>query len=276
MSHIPSTRFDVVKLSYATKDDPFLKRLLINSIELASGRKRFEKIYREIVEQDLQGSAIWAHALHRLNIQTIYEPKQLEKIPTSGPLVFIANHPFGIVDGIMLCHLVSKVRPAFFVLANSVLCQENRIAKYFLPIDFDSTKEAMRTNIATRKKSLEKITAEEALVIFPAGGVATSKKLIGKAEDLEWKLFVIKMIHQTKSTVVPIFFHGQNSQLFQIASHIHPSLRLSLFLHEVKNKMGKSFRINIGDPIDYTMLESYKNRQELLDYLRTITFNLGK
>jgi putative hemolysin len=276
MSHLPSTHFDIVKLSYATKDDPFLKRLFINSIELATGRKRLEKIYQEVVDLDLQGNAIWAHVLDRLRIKMNYSDAQLQKISKEGPLVFIANHPFGVIDGIMICHLVSQVRPAYFLLANSVLCQENRIAKYFLPIDFEPTKAAMQTNIDTRKKSLEKIQQGESLVIFPAGGVATSKKFIGKAEDLEWKRFVVKIIHQTKATVVPIFFHGQNSSLFQIASHIHPSFRLSLFLHEVNNKIGNTFQINIGDPIGYEGLSQYKDRQELLDYLRHLTFELGK
>jgi len=275
MKQVPHSHTDIVKLSYTSKDDPIFKRLLINSIELASGRKYFEKIYQEIIDLDLEGSAIWKHSLDRLRIRLDYSLSQLKKVPAEGPIVFIANHPFGIVDGIIICHLVSQVRPDFFVLANNLLCQENRIAKYFLPIDFENTKTAMQTNIRTRQLAIEKISKEEAMIIFPSGGVATSKKLLGKAEDLEWKRFVVKIIHKTPATVIPMFFHGQNSPLFQIASHVHPNLRMSLFLREVKNKMDKQFKINIGDPINYTTLSAFKNRQKLLDHLREITFALG-
>ena len=264
------------KLSYSADDDPFPKKLLISAIEYATGRRRLEKIYNKIKQSDNSNNQIWQLILQELSINVIYDKTKLLKVPRSGPIIFIANHPFGVVDGAMLCYLASEVRQKFFVLANEVLCKEKIIADYMLPIDFRTTKEALQTNIDTRKKAIERLNDGEALVIFPAGGVATSRKILGKADDLNWKRFVVKLIHKTKAPVIPIYFYGQNSRLFQFASHVHMSLRLSLLLHEVRNKMGQSLKVSIGDPILYNTIEHIKNRQELLDHLRKITYELGQ
>jgi putative hemolysin len=100
--------------------------------------------------------------------------------------------------------------------------------------------------------------------------------VFGKAQDLEWKRFTAKVIQQTQATVVPIYVHGQNSRLFQLASRIHLQLRLSLLLHEIRNKIGKTVRVTIGDPIAYETLSQAADRNGMLTYLRKVTFNLEK
>ncbi|MEZ5041191.1 MAG: lysophospholipid acyltransferase family protein [Saprospiraceae bacterium] len=265
-----------VRLSYSEVDDPWVKRLLIGAIEHATGRRKLEKVYSEIKAQQPTSLELWELMLHKLRLFINYDAYQLAKIPAEGPIIFVSNHPFGVVDGVLLGYLASRVRPNFCVLVNGVLCTEELLQPYFLPIDFRETREALQTNINTRNETLRRLKAGEALAIFPAGGVATSPKLWGKAEDLEWKRFVIKMIQQTKATVIPIYVHGQNSRLFQIASHLSMNLRLSLLLHEVRNKMGRQLYLDIGDPIPFEELSGIKDRQALLDHLRTLTFSLKK
>ena len=111
-------------------------------------------------------------------------------------------------------------------------------------------------------------------MIFPAGGIATTKGPLGKATDPEWKLFAAKLIHMSKATVVPIYFHGQNSRIFQIVSQFSLTLRLSLIIHEVKNKIGKTIRVTIGNPIPYQELAQIKGRRQLTHYLREVTYGL--
>ena len=265
-----------VDLTYSDVNDPPLRKFLIEILEYATGRRRIERIYNEIQAEDIPAHELWTRALEKLEVKMSYGPDQLNKIPKDGPLVLIANHPFGLVDGLMLGHLVAQVRPAFFVLVNEVLCRDKKIAPYLLPIDFRETREALHTNIQTRKKATERLKQGEALAIFPAGGVATSTKLFGKAEDLEWKRFVVKLIQQSQATVVPIFFHGQNSRLFQISSQISQALRYGLFLNEARNKKGTTIRVSIGDSIPFEQLEAIKGRQELLDHLKAMTFSLGE
>ena len=264
------------RLSYTDATDPKVKRLFMESIEKLLGRKKLEKLYQEVDQLGLRGGALWQEILAKLQINICFEQAQLDKIPKEGPLVFIANHPFGVVDGLIMGAMASKVRPNFFVLANEALCKEKLLNEHLLPIDFRSTKEAMQTNIETRKKTFDKLEAGDILIIFPAGGVSTAPKVLGKAIDLEWKRFVIKVIQKTKATVIPIYFYGQNSRLFHLASYINENLRLSLLLNEVRNKIGKDIFLDIGNPIPYEQIAHFKDRQLLLDHLRRVTHELGE
>ncbi|MFN7120076.1 MAG: lysophospholipid acyltransferase family protein, partial [Saprospiraceae bacterium] len=233
------------RLSYSNPTDPLLKKAMIAMIELATGRPKLEKLYNQVRNMRLRPAELWGAALQKLDVKMDFDAAQLAKVPIEGPVVFIANHPFGVVDGLILGHLVSRVRERFAILVNEVICKEEQLADFLLPIDFRETKEALQTNLRSRQETMARLKRGEALAIFPAGGVSTSPKLFGKAEDLEWKRFTIKVIQQTQATVIPIYVHGQNSRLFQIASHISLQLRLSLLLNEIRNKMHKTIRITI-------------------------------
>ncbi len=264
------------KLTYSSKDDPLLKKLVINSIEFATGRKRLEKLYTQVRQENPSPTEVWNSVLSKLEVDIQFDTEKLNRIPKKGPLILIANHPFGVVDGLIFGHLISQVRQDFHVLVNEVLYREEILRHQLLPVDFRTTKEALKVNIESRNKALASLKAGGAIGIFPAGGVATSPKpLKGKAEDLEWKNFVLKMIKQTDATIVPFFFHGQNSRLFQLVSHINLNLRLSLLLNEVRNKMGRQIKVEIGEPISKKSLESIQGRAELLKFLRKKTYELS-
>lgn len=263
------------RLSYASPSDPLGKRIVIQTIEMLSGRRRIEKFYKQIM-QDPGITDIWKAALEKLKIKLDYDPEALVKIPQEGPLILVANHPFGIVDGLVLAYLTSRRRTVFKVMVNEVLCRNPYMSEFLLPIDFSENKEALKTNLVSSQDALNTLKGGYALSLFPAGGVATSPKPWSKAEDLEWKRFVAKAVHQSGATVIPIFFFGQNSRLFQVASNFSVALRLALFLHEAKNKIGTRIKVRIGDPIPYESVRHIKDRQQLLDFLRNKTFSLAE
>ena len=126
----------------------------------------------------------------------------------------------------------------------------------------------MRANIETKRAALAALARDECVAIFPSGGVATAEKVFGPAIDLEWRTFVAKLVRSSEATVVPLFFHGQNGPLFQLASRLSQTLRLSLLLHEVNNKRGRPLRVTVGEPVGYGELREIRGRGELTEHLR--------
>ncbi len=262
-------------ISYVEPGDPFWKRLTIHSLERLTGRRKLEQMYQALKDRAVAPDTFWEAALAMLDIELDYDPERLHAIPERGPVVIIANHPFGVVDGLSICYLAGKVRPHFKILTNSVLCQDASLNRFMLPVDFGTTKEAIRTNIQTKNLALHTLEDDGAIVLFPGGGVSTAKYGLGPAQDLEWKRFAAKLIQTAEATVVPVYFHGQNSRLFQIVSQFSLTLRLGLLLREVTNKRGLTLQITIGRTISYSALAHLKDRQELLDRLRAITYELA-
>jgi putative hemolysin len=267
---------DRLLFSYASADDPALHRIAIRTIERLTGQPRLKRMYLANQRYPRMGETFWAAAVRQLELHVDYAETRLRAIPAAGPVVVVANHPFGVLDGIVIGHLVGKVRPDFKVLTHSALCRVAELQPYLLPIDFAQTPAAMASNLRSRAEALSWLFNGGVLVVFPGGAVSTSQHLFGRrAVDPEWKLFTAKAIMHAQATVVPIFFEGQNSRLFQVASHISLTLRLSLLLNEVRNKIGSVVAVRIGAPVAYAELRHIADRRALADHIRRATYELG-
>ena len=206
-----------------------------------------------------------------------YDEEALARTPAAGPVLFIANHPYGVLDGITLTWLATKVRPDTKVLANDVLCQAPEAAANLLPVAFAPTREARETNVASRLEAQSWLRQGHAIGIFPGGGVSTSEKpLKGPAVDLPWAPFTAKLLRSSRATVVPVFFVGQNSRLFQLASHLSLTLRLSLVFRETARRIGSRLRVRVGEPIPFEDIAHIEDRAELVMELRKRTFGLAR
>lgn len=273
ISRTYQSRMTSIDLSYASVNDAPFNRLAIRAIEVLTGQTRLKRLY-EIYEAELKGSVdFWEAALRLLELSLDYDSAKLATIPATGPLVIVANHPFGLVDGLLIGHLANRVRRDFKVLTHARLYPDDAsIQKFILPIDFDNTPEARAVTLQTRAIARQHLTAGGCLIVFPAGGVATTPTPFARrAVDLDWKPFTARLIHAAKADVVPMFFHGQNSRLFQIASHISVTTRLALLLHEVANKIGTDFRVSIGDVLPYATLQAIRDPHDLCRHLRART-----
>jgi len=269
----PSNRID--NFSYATAEDPRLKRLLIRVVERMTGQPYLKRLYDEHRTNPSPGENFWAASIRRLELKVVCNEDALRTLPKTGPLVIVANHPFGVLDGLIISYLTSKIRNDFLVLTNSVLYQADEIRAHLLPIDFAETKEALTINLKSRAAAKAHLIKGGCLVVFPAGGASTAPKPWSKrAVDPEWKNFTARLIVGTKAPVVPIYFAGQNSRLFQIASHISLTLRLSLFFKEVYDKIGSEIQVRVGEIIPYKELEKL-DRKDLMEHLRKATYALG-
>lgn len=263
--------------SYAADDDPRLKRFVIRLIERMSGQPYLRWLYEDHLTNPRPGESFWDAAVRKLELAIVCNEDALARWPKSGPLIVVCNHPFGVLDGVVASHLVAKVRNDFRVLTNAVLLRANEVRKFLLPIDFAETEEAVKTNLQSRAEAKAHLLAGGCLVVFPAGGVSTTPTPWHKrAVDAEWKTFTARLIGQAKAPVAPVFFAGQNSRIFQLASHISVTLRLSLLFKEVHDKIGSEIHVRIGEPVPFEKLPATGDRVTFMRHLREMTYRLGE
>ena len=268
---------DEYLFSYATREDPPVKRGLIRLVERATGQPHLKRLYVDNQRNPRPDESFWAAAVRALRLDVRYDAAALARIPKTGPVVVVANHPYGVLDGIVISWLIEKVRSDFVVLTNAVLMRAQEVQDFILPIDFSGTDEALQINIRSRAAAREKLERGGCVVVFPAGAVSTAPDRLGRrpAIDGRWQPFVAQLIQRSKATVAPLWFGGQNSRLFQIASHLSQTLRISLIFHEVKSRIGAELPVAVGEPIPFERLAALKDRQALADYLREITYALA-
>jgi len=267
------------ELTYASPNDPGIKRWLIHTIEGLSGREKFLPLYRywrhHLVPKSKRP---FGEVLDLVDVKLKIQTKGANwppVIPDTSPLVIIANHPFGIGDGIASLAMAEQLGRPFKVLINNQLLRVPEIRPYSLPIDFEETREAQLTNLATRKEALGLLAKGTTLVVFPAGGVATAKSPFGQAVDLPWKLFTARLVQSSKASVLPIWFEGQNGPLFQLASKISLTLRLSLLVSEFRKFAGTTLYVNVGEVVPYSALQHSSDRKLLTEELHGLVHALA-
>jgi putative hemolysin len=269
---------DKYLFSYATANDTPIKRGLIQLVEKATGQPKLKRMYVHNQRFPRVDETFWQAAVRSLELDVRYEPDALAAVPKTGPVVFVANHPYGVLDGIVIAWLASKVRSDFVVLTHIVLTRAPEAAKFILPVDFSGNEEAERINLASRAAARAQLERGGAVVVFPAGAISTTPDKLGlkPAVDGRWQTFVSQLIQRSEATVVPVWFGGQNSRLFHIASHLSQTLRLSLIFHEVRTRIGASLPVVIGAPVAFASIAAIRNRQALADELRARVYALAR
>ena len=252
-------------------------RAMIRLMENTTGRLRLIKRADGYEDDVAAGRDFWAVMVERYGLSLNIKGGSLSNIPADGPVVMIANHPFGILDGLMMGHMLSEARGDFRILAHRVFRKAEDLNRIILPISFDGTKEAMKLNIETRKTALDYLAQGGAIGIFPGGTVSTSlKPFSSRPMDPGWRSFTARMIAKSNATVIPVYFDGHNSRLFQIASHLHNTLRMGLLIKEFKTRVDAPVNVVIGEPIPQERLEPVKtDSKALMDFLRKATYELS-
>lgn len=254
-------------LSYASQSLPAWQRSFIRAVENASGRRRLLPLYERWRAEMAGRPEMMADMLGLIGTSLDIRGAWPAQIGTHEPLVMIANHPFGIGDGIALTVLAEAMGRPYRILVNKDFLKVPEVRDIVLPIDFDETEAAVRTNLASRAEARRLIKAGVTIIIFPAGGVATAERLYGPAEELPWKLFTARLVQQAGANVLPIYFEGQNSALFHLVSRVSLMLRLSLLVSEFRRFVGSRVRLHVGEVVRYGSLASRGDRRALTDEL---------
>ncbi|MGB2294790.1 MAG: lysophospholipid acyltransferase family protein, partial [Candidatus Puniceispirillum sp.] len=225
--------------------------------------------------ENLHPSHFWSDALDRLGISINLQREQNARIPETGRVVAVSNHPYGVIDGLVLCALMAEVREDYKIITHRVLRQAPAVMDKILPIDFDETEAALANNLQVRSDAMAHLKNDGAIIIFPAGAISLAPHLFGNAYDLEWKTFAAKLATQKNTTTVPFYFDGRNSVLYQMARRISQTLGYSLMFREICKLMGTSVNITMRNPIDSDMLKALGNRTLATDYMRRKTYGMS-
>jgi len=265
-------------LTYATSAKGAAGRTLIRVMENATGRIGLIKRAEGYADEVAAGQDFWRVITDRYGISVDVQSGALENIPAEGPLILVCNHPYGILDGLVLGRILSERRgDTFRILANQVFQKSQDLNRVILPVSFDETKAATKLNMQTRKDALVHLAQGGAIGIFPGGTVSTAARPFGAPVDPSWRTFTAKMIVKSNATVVPIYFEGHNSRLFQIASHLHYTLRMGLLMREFRAKIKAPVRVAIGAPISPADIAARKtDPNAMMDFLRRATYALAQ
>ena len=197
-------------------------------------------------------------------------------IPKEGPLIIVANHPFGGIEGLLMISMLERFRPDGKIMANYLLSMMPDIRDRFFFVDPFGGAEAKRANMHSMKASLKWVEEGHALAVFPAGEVSSIDLKTGKVRDSAWSPTIARMVRRTKATVLPVFFTGNNGAFFNMAGLIHPRLRTVLLPKQFVNKRNHKIHVEIGQPIPWHEMEGYSDDKDLIQYLRLRTYVLGE
>ncbi|MDR5653140.1 lysophospholipid acyltransferase family protein [Ruixingdingia sedimenti] len=250
-SRPPGNRpYDKRRLSYAgTFTNPW-KAGTIRSIEWLTAKPRLLHLIRRFERRGAPtGQPFWPQALEIMGIDILTPAAEVARIPATGPLVVVANHPHGLVDGMVLAELIGRVRQDYKILTRSLLTGIPEIAQFMLPVPFPHEENARAESLAMRAECMRLLKQGGAVVLFPAGRVAASDGWWGPAVEGEWNPFTAKMVFRSGATVLPIRFPGQNTRAYQIANQLGATLRQGLLLYEIRAALNKPQRPVIGAPI---------------------------
>ena len=271
-------KYDMRRLSYAGTFKNPAKVWTIRTLEWVTAKVTLLRLIRSFEKSGAPvGVAFWSKAVRHMGIRLDTPAEEIARIPAKGPVVVVANHPSGLVDGMIMAEMVSRVRGDFKILTRSLLTGIPEIEEFMIPVPFPHEDNARELGLQMRDETMAHLAAGGVIILFPAGRVACSETFFGPAIEAEWNVFTHKMILKSGATILPIFFPGQNSRLYQIANLLSATFRQGLLLYEIRRSLFKPQRPVIGEPIPASELTKWKgNPRGFLAWLRQHTLDLGK
>ncbi|CUJ84001.1 lysophospholipid acyltransferase family protein [Shimia thalassica] len=272
--------YDRRTLTYANSFDDRWTSTAIRTIEWLTGKFKILRMVNkfERANAEYRGQKFWRGALNIMGIELQTPKEQLDNIPKEGPVIVVANHPHGMVDGMIFADLIGRVREDYRILTRSVLTGLDEAATSFMiPVPFPHDPEAQRKMVEMRANAMSHLANGGVVALFPSGVVMSSDSWFGPAIEREWNVFTAKMIRKSGARVVPIFYPGSNSRAYQIASQVSPTLRQGLLLHEIVRSCNKPQAPIIGEPLTDEQMELLeKSPRQFMAWLRQHTLDLGK
>lgn len=269
--------YDKRKLSYANTFTNPWKANIIRTLEWMTGKIPLLRLVRKFERMGpAEGQAFWGQALGLMKIAIETPAEQMARIPKDGPVIVVANHPHGLVDGMVLAELIGRVRTDYKILTRSLLTGVTEVEEFMIPVPFPHEEDAREQSLEMRSRAMGHLKEGGVIALFPSGVVASSDSLFGPAIERNWNPFTANLIQRSGATVVPIHFPGQNSRYYQIANRLSATLRQGLLINEVIHACGKPQKPIIGEPITPEFVQGFNGRgRDFMVELRRITMSLG-
>jgi len=270
--------YDRRTLTYANSFDDRWTSLAIKTIEWCTGKLTILRMVNKFEKSNAsyRGQRFWRGALDVMGIKLQTTPEQIANIPETGAVVVVANHPHGMVDGMILAELIGQRREDYRILTRSVLTGLDEAATSFMiPVPFPHDPEAQRKMVEMRARAMAHLKAGGVVALFPSGVVMSSDDWFGPAIEREWNVFTAQMIRRSGARVVPIYFPGSNSRWYQIANRVSAILRQGLLLHEIVRSCHKPQKPVIGKALtDEQMAPLQTDPRGFMAWLRKHTLDL--
>lgn len=239
----------------------------------AFGLNRLNEFYAGLPKKN--GLEFLDAAFKELNITCKVDAAELANLPASGPFILVSNHPFGLLDGMLLIRVICEKRPDFKVMANFMLQKIEPISQYFIYVDPFEGEEMKSKNIRGMKDAMKHLASGSSLGIFPAGEVSTYQKGFTNIRDKEWNVSVLKLMKRVSVPILPVYFHGSNRLIFHLLGKIHPSLRTATIPSEMFHKQNHEIKLRIGAALTVDEQKKFETAEDLGRYLRARVYALG-
>jgi putative hemolysin len=238
-------------------------------IPMEQARELYQRV--RLAPQGFRLEALLAEMKIKLDVQ----PSDLERIPVKGPLVAVANHPFGVLDGAALAVLLLRARPDVKILTNSLLDGIPDLHEHCIFVDPFHTPSSADKNVKPLKQAIEWLRQGGALAVFPAGEVSQWNVREAQVTDPAWNTVAARLVRKTGASALPVYFCGRNSVTFQLLGLIHPRLRSLFLLQEFLQQREKDVRVRIGNAIPSELIANLDSDDEATEYLRLRTYLLS-
>ncbi|WP_371225970.1 lysophospholipid acyltransferase family protein [Roseovarius sp. 2305UL8-3] len=273
------TKYDRRSLTYANSFDAPITAAVIRTVEWFTGKLSILRMIRAFEKKGAPtGQPFWRAALDTMGIDLLTPQEEVDNIPLTGPVVVVANHPHGLVDGMILADLIGRRRTDYKILTRALLTGIDEVAaSYMISVPFPHEPDAQRKSVEMRAQAMAHLKDGGVISVFPSGVVASSDTMFGPVHEREWNVFTAQMIRRSGATVVPIFFPGANSRVYQAANCISATLRQSFLLHEVVKSCNRPQKPVVGPPIDAEHMEMLQSDPRgFMAWLREHTLALGE
>src|SRR5215469_17137637 len=214
--------------------------------------------------------------LSEMRIDLHVDSADQSRIPAAGPVVVVANHPYGVLDGALLTVLLTRVRPDVKVLTNFLLGDVPELQDHCIFVDPFETDRSVESNRRALRQALGWLQQGGMLAIFPSGEVSQWQMPAAEVADPEWNDTAVRLIRHTGATALPVYFCGHNSVGFQLLGMIHPKLRAAFLLQEFLNQEGRRVEVRVGSPVQPDTLAALADDGKAIEYLRWRTYLLAR